>query len=67
MIIQEMPDVIPNKRTVDYDSYRMYYTVGSNVAIYMEYHTDKFQPYIIVIDKTSGKRIKITFENEVKK
>jgi hypothetical protein len=44
------------------DFYHMGTTIGSNVTIMYGQHNHEKQPYIIIVDTETGKRIRVRFE-----
>jgi len=44
------------------DFYNMGIQIGTNVTVMMDNHSDKVCKYLIVVDTTTGERIKILFE-----
>lgn len=64
MKITELDSFPPNSNPFKHDHYRMGHYIGKNVIIMMEKFDNEHQNYIIVIDKVTGKRVRIELEKE---
>ena len=58
----------PNSNPFNHDLYHMGKTIGTNVTIMMENHDNKECKYLIIVDRTTGQRLRVDFlegeENE---
>lgn len=63
MKIQFKEPIKPNSNPYKADSFHMGLDVGVNAMIMFSEHTHRHQPYIIVIDKRTGERIKVIFSS----
>jgi hypothetical protein len=62
MKIEELKDFPPNVNPFHYEHYLMGHYIGKNVIIMMSKFENENHDFIIVIDKTTGKRIRIELE-----
>ena len=49
----------PNSNPFNHDAYHMGITLGTNVTIMYEKHTNEKHDYVIVINTETGKRLKV--------
>ena len=62
MKVKELESFPPNENPFLHDAYHMGVRIGNNVMVMMENHDDQECKYMIVVDKTTGKRLQIDFE-----
>ncbi len=63
--VEELPPFHPGN-PFHHDKYHMGVTIGTNCTAMYEKHKDEDQPYLIIANPKTGKRIKIFFEENVK-
>lgn len=64
MEIEKLDSFPSRENPFNYDFYHMGTYLGNNVlAMYGKFERE-FQPYVILIDITTGERIKVTFTKE---
>jgi hypothetical protein len=54
----------PKKNPFHYDEYHMGTSLGNNLMVMYSKHSNEQQPYIILVNIDTGKRIKILIEKE---
>ena len=64
MKITHLESFPPNSNPYHHDAYHMGMTIGKNVTVMMANHSDQECGYLIVINKTTGERLKITFDEK---
>ncbi len=68
MKIEEMSPMTPNsdKSPINpfwHDAYNMGEYLGTNVAVMFSNHSEKHCPYLIIVNRITGERKRITFED----
>lgn len=64
MKIKEMNPIPAGENPFQHDFYNMGTRVGNNVVVMYDQHTDRHADYIIVVDMTTGERIRIELAAE---
>jgi hypothetical protein len=60
MIVKEMEKIVPGNPFLS-DAFNMGVQIGTNCTVMMANHESEFCKYLIVVDTTTGERIKIMF------
>jgi hypothetical protein len=64
MLVEQMESFPPNSNPFNHDLYNMGQSMGTNVVIMYGNGRENPMGYLIVVDKTTGERLKITFPVE---
>lgn len=59
MQVEQMEPIPPNSNPFCHDHYHMGTTLGSNVLVMHENHSDKPAQYLIIVHKPTGQRLRI--------
>ena len=65
MRTEQLESIAPGSDPLRDDKYHLYTRIGSNLDVYLMFEacSDQIANYIIVVDRCSGERVRVTFDH----
>lgn len=63
--VQQMESFPPGENPYWHDAYRMGMRLGTNVEVMFEKFEHEVQPYLVIVNKVTGERIRIVLDNSI--